>query len=257
MSAKIRPAPGSHPRSQPIGPPIRSTAGNAWLAAYAPAKAALDWTFGLVLLVLFAPVIGTAAALVRLTSAGPAFYTQVRVGRGGRTFRIYKLRTMYHDCERVSGARWSQPGDRRVTRVGAILRATHIDELPQLINVLRGEMSLVGPRPERPEFIPMLAEAIPYYTDRLQVRPGVTGLAQLRQSADTDLESVRRKLAYDLHYIAVIGPWLDLRLTACTALKMFGLPLSGVLRLAGVPGSADLTPRPEKKVSVVVMPGAV
>ena len=113
---------------------------------------------------------------------------------------------MYHDCERLTGARWSTPGDNRVTWIGKILRATHIDELPQLFNILRGEMSLVGPRPERPEIVVGLELAIPCYRDRLQVRPGVTGLAQVQLPPDTDLESVRRKVAYDLYYIERLQP---------------------------------------------------
>jgi lipopolysaccharide/colanic/teichoic acid biosynthesis glycosyltransferase len=179
---------------------------------------------------------------VRLTSSGPAFYSQLRVGRGGREFRIYKLRTMYHNCEQKSGVVWSTPGDPRITPLGAILRKTHVDELPQLLNVLRLEMSLVGPRPERPEIIPVLEREIPTYRARLKVRPGVTGLAQLRLPADTTIQSVRRKLAYDLYYIQTCGPWLDFRLVLCTALKMFGLSLSGTLRALCVPGDAAVGP---------------
>jgi lipopolysaccharide/colanic/teichoic acid biosynthesis glycosyltransferase len=161
---------------------------------------------------------------VRLTSRGPAFYAQTRLGRNGVPFRIFKVRTMQHNCERASGAQWSRPGDPRVTLIGQFLRRTHLDELPQLWNVLRGDMSLVGPRPERPEFIPSLRQAIPHYCDRLLVKPGVTGLAQVQLPADTDLNSVRRKLAYDLFYIQRINLWLDLRLIACTAVHMLGVP---------------------------------
>jgi lipopolysaccharide/colanic/teichoic acid biosynthesis glycosyltransferase len=199
-------------------------------------KVAFDLGLAFVLLVLFAPVILLAAAAIRLTSAGPAFYLQTRLGRGGRPFRIIKLRTMYHDCEKKSGVRWATPGDSRITRLGRFLRATHLDELPQLINVLRGEMSLVGPRPERPEITPALEATIPNYRERLRVRPGVTGLAQLRLPADTCVVGVRRKLAYDLHYIHASGLWLDLRLMACTVIKMTGIPPAFVLKLCGVPG---------------------
>src|SRR5439155_12868491 len=115
--------------------------------------------------------------LVKLTSRGPALYTQTRLGRNGRPFTIYKLRTMQHRCESLTGARWSTPGDPRITPVGRFLRKTHLDELPQLWNVLRGDMALVGPRPERPEFVPQLEQAVPHYRDRLLVRPGVSGLA--------------------------------------------------------------------------------
>jgi lipopolysaccharide/colanic/teichoic acid biosynthesis glycosyltransferase len=142
---------------------------------------------------------------------------------------------MGHDCEKVSGPQWSRPGDPRITRVGAFLRRTHLDELPQLWNVLRGEMSLVGPRPERPEFVPALAEAIPGYLGRLQVRPGVTGLAQVTLPADTDLDSVRRKLASDLHYVNYFNAWLDLRILLATGLKVFGTPFSLIARVCRLP----------------------
>src|SRR5439155_3688120 len=140
-------------------------------------------------------VLAAAALLITLSSPGPVVYTQTRLGRSGRRFTIYKLRTMRHNCEAASGIRWATKGDSRVTRVGKMLRATHIDELPQLVNVIRGDMSLVGPRPERPEIAAGLAQAIRDYPLRHRVRPGVTGLAQIQLQADTDLGSVRRKLA--------------------------------------------------------------
>src|SRR5205823_10851019 len=157
-------------------------------------------------------------------SRGPVFYSQTRLGRGGRPFRIYKIRTMVHNCERQSGARWCTSGDPRITPVGRFLRATHLDELPQLWNVLRGDMSLIGPRPERPEIIAALERAIPRYHDRLLVRPGLSGLAQVQLPADTDLHSVRRKLAYDLYYVEQLGAWLDLRLALATALYLLRVP---------------------------------
>jgi lipopolysaccharide/colanic/teichoic acid biosynthesis glycosyltransferase len=207
---------------------------------YEPIKVVLDLCLGALLLILCSPVVLMAALAVRVSTPGPAFYTQTRVGKGGRLFRIYKLRTMYHNVEKVSGIRWSTPGDSRITRLGQFLRRTHIDELPQLINVLRLEMSLVGPRPERPEIIPVLEEKLPNYRTRLQIRPGVTGLAQLRLPADTDIPGVRRKLIYDLHYIREIGPWLDIRLMGCTVLKMTGVPLTGILWLCRIPGHSTV-----------------
>src|SRR5262249_48162069 len=150
----------------------------------------------LALFVLTAPVTLLAMLLVRLTSRGPAIYVQRRVGRGGREFRIYKIRSMYHDCERKSGACWASKHDPRVTPLGRVLRRTHFDELPQLWNVLRGDMSLIGPRPERPEFVDKLACAIPRYRERLWILPGVTGFAQVQLPADTDLESVQLKVTY-------------------------------------------------------------
>jgi lipopolysaccharide/colanic/teichoic acid biosynthesis glycosyltransferase len=204
---------------------------------YVPCKTALDFVAAAVLLVLAGPVIGLAALLVKLSSRGPAFYTQTRVGRNGRLFTIYKVRTMIHKCESLTGPRWSMPGDPRITAVGHFLRVTHLDELPQLINVLRGDMSLIGPRPERPEFVPELERALPRYRERLAVLPGVTGLAQVQLPADTDLGSVRTKLAYDLYYIRHLSPELDLRLLVCTALYAVGVPFRWSRRLCGVPGA--------------------
>ena len=198
-------------------------------------KSAVDFVLALTLFVLSLPIIMLCAVMVKLGSAGPILYSQVRLGKNGRPFRIFKLRTMREDAERHSGACWSTKGDPRVTAFGRFLRKTHLDELPQLWNVLRGDMSLVGPRPERPEFVPTLERAIPPYRDRLLVKPGVTGLAQVRLPADTDLESVRRKLSYDLHYVRHANLWLDLRLLICTAFHMLSVPYSVLGRLFGLP----------------------
>jgi lipopolysaccharide/colanic/teichoic acid biosynthesis glycosyltransferase len=182
------------------------------------------------LLVLTAPLMLVVILLVKLTSRGPAIYSQTRVGRLGRLYTIYKLRTMAHDCERLTGPQWASERDPRVTRLGRLLRRTHLDELPQLWNVIRGDMSIIGPRPERPEFVAPLEKAIPLYAERLLVRPGVTGLAQVQAPADTDLASVRRKLTYDLYYIRHMGLWLDLRILLCTGFKVAGIPFR-VLRV--------------------------
>jgi lipopolysaccharide/colanic/teichoic acid biosynthesis glycosyltransferase len=184
---------------------------------YPPAKRLFDFLAALVLLVLALPVILIAAVIVRLTSRGPAFYSQTRVGLGGVPFTIYKLRSMYVDSEARGGAQWCKKGDPRVTWFGRFLRRSHLDELPQLWNILKGEMSLIGPRPERPEFVPRLEEAIPGYKKRLQVLPGVTGLAQIHLEADTDLDSVERKLAFDLYYVKHLSLWNDFRILLATA----------------------------------------
>jgi lipopolysaccharide/colanic/teichoic acid biosynthesis glycosyltransferase len=186
---------------------------------YMAVKSLLDFLAALVLLVLLLPVIAAAALAVKLTSHGPAFYRQVRLGRGGASFTLIKLRTMVQNAEASTGAIWSQKNDARVTRLGKLLRDTHIDEFPQLLNVLQGHMSLVGPRPERPEMVSKLEWEIPCYRLRLNVKPGITGLAQLRLPADCNVESVRRKLVHDLYYVRFATPWLDAKLLAMTFLK--------------------------------------
>ena len=209
---------------------------------YLPIKAGLELLFALTLLIVALPLIGLLAALVKLTSRGPAFYRQTRVGQYGQLFSIIKLRTMVDNCESLTGARWCIPGDPRVTRFGQFLRATHLDELPQLFNVLHGDMSIIGPRPERPEFLPKLERSVPGYRNRLLVRPGVTGLAQLQLPADTDVESVRRKLRYDLYYVEHASFWLDLRILLCTGLYALGVPFRAAGKLFGVPGVAVVEP---------------
>jgi lipopolysaccharide/colanic/teichoic acid biosynthesis glycosyltransferase len=200
----------------------------------------LDRALAVCLLVLAAPLLLVLGLLVKLTSRGPAFYTQVRLGLGARTFTIYKLRTMMNKCESLTGPRWSIPGDPRVTALGRFLRCTHLDELPQLLNVLRGDMSLIGPRPERPEFLVELERHCPRYRERLAVRPGVTGLAQVQLPADTDVDSVRRKLAFDLYYIRHLGPWLDLALLFVTGFYALGVPFRLVGRILRVPAGESV-----------------
>jgi lipopolysaccharide/colanic/teichoic acid biosynthesis glycosyltransferase len=187
------------------------------------------------LLLLTSPLLLLSAILVKLTSRGPVLYWQTRLGLFGKPFTIYKLRSMYYECERDSGVRWSTPGDNRITPVGRFLRRTHLDELPQLWNVLRGDMSLAGPRPERPEFVPKLEQVIPRYRDRLLVPPGVTGLAQVQLPPDVDLASVRIKLAYDLYYARNRGFWLDLRIVLATVGKILHVPHHISRRLLGFP----------------------
>ncbi len=187
-------------------------------------KIVLDHSAAFLLLLAGLPLIGLLILLVRLTSRGPAIYRQVRVGKSGRTFTMYKLRSMRLDAEAGTGPVWAGTGaDSRVTRLGYWLRRLHLDELPQLINVLKGEMSLVGPRPERPEFVAVLAEKIPGYLDRITILPGITGLAQVNLPPDTDLDSVRRKLVLDREYVGSASLSLDVRIVLCTMLRVFGL----------------------------------
>ncbi len=208
------------------------------------------------LLILTAPLLLLAMVLVKLTSRGPALYSQTRLGLNGKPFTIYKIRTMFHECESLTGARWSTPGDTRITLLGYWLRHTHIDELPQLWNVLRGDMSLVGPRPERPEFVPQLEQAIPHYRERLLVRPGVTGLAQVQLPPDTDLISVRLKLAYDLYYVRNLGVWFDVRLCAATVLKMIGLPFAGIRWAFVFPGKEAISQEYNKRLTLAAAQSA-
>jgi lipopolysaccharide/colanic/teichoic acid biosynthesis glycosyltransferase len=231
---------------------VRSTVQPLHPHWYLRARTAIDFVASLVLAVLALPVVVLSAVIVKLTSPGPAFYTQTRVGRNGRPFTIIKVRTMINNCESLTGPRWSIPGDPRVTRFGWFLRVTHLDELPQLLNVLRGEMSLIGPRPERPEFLPELERAFPAYRQRLVVRPGVTGLAQVQLPADADLTSVRRKLAHDLYYIRHLSPWLDLRLLVCTAFYALGVPFGVVGKLLGIPSGEEIEKAMQGVVSETV-----
>jgi lipopolysaccharide/colanic/teichoic acid biosynthesis glycosyltransferase len=186
-------------------------------------KRVFDYSVASVLLVLTIPLMALCAVLVRLTSRGPAFYSQQRVGQFGRVFTIHKLRTMYHHCERHTGPTWSVPGDPRVTPVGRVLRAIHVDELPQLVNVLRGQMSLIGPRPERPEIAAQLARSIPDYNARSAVLPGITGHAQVHLPPDTSVADVRDKVRLDRYYLGRLSLWFDLVTLARTGLKVVGL----------------------------------
>jgi lipopolysaccharide/colanic/teichoic acid biosynthesis glycosyltransferase len=208
-------------------------------------KRAVDLPLAAILLIPFGPVIGLLWLLVKLGSSGPGFYRQERVCQGGRSYRMLKLRSMRQDAEAATGAVWSTTDDPRVTRLGHVLRTFHLDELPQLFNVLKGEMSLVGPRPERPEFVEVLAEKIPDYRNRLVVPPGITGLAQLNLPPDTDLNSVRRKLVLDLEYVEQADAWMEARLLICTATRLIKVPAIG---LFGLSRSPTLAPAADDEV---------
>jgi exopolysaccharide biosynthesis polyprenyl glycosylphosphotransferase len=179
------------------------------------AKRTFDIACASIVLLLAAPLMLVIAGLVRLTP-GPIVYRQTRVGEGGRHFTIYKFRTMRQDAEEPGVAAFAAQDDPRVTPVGRVLRKTHLDELPQLWDVLKGDMSVVGPRPERPEFIPMLEEAIPFFTRRLLVKPGITGWAQLRRDYASDTEGATEKLSYDLWYLRHRTLAVDLAICAKT-----------------------------------------
>ena len=170
-------------------------------AIFEVVKRLSDIVFSLAGLLAAGPVMLLVALALRLASNGPVLYSQLRVGRNGSPFIIYKFRSMRVDAEAQSGAVWSTRGDPRVTKLGRFLRRTRLDELPQLWNVLRGDMSLVGPRPERPEFIAELERKIPYYGQRHAVRPGLTGWAQVRHHYGSSVNDAQEKLQYDLFYI--------------------------------------------------------
>jgi sugar transferase (PEP-CTERM system associated) len=176
----------------------------------------------LVLFVVAAPILLVVAIVIKLESQGPVFYTQERVGMNGRNFKMLKFRTMRNDAE-AAGVRWAQKNDPRVTRVGKYLRRFRIDELPQIFNVLRGEMGIVGPRPERPQFVAKLRRQIPYYDLRALVPPGITGWAQIRYPYAASLEEAREKLQYDLWYVKHLSVRLDLSILFHTAkVVLFG-----------------------------------
>ncbi len=170
-------------------------------SGYFAVKSVVDRLITALLMIVALPLMALVALAIVLCDGRPVFYRQTRVGRNGRVFRIWKFRTMCRHAERATGVVWSSEGDPRVTALGHWLRCAHLDELPQFFNVLRGDMNLIGPRPERPEFVRELLLALPGYIERLSVRPGITGLAQLRFGYDQSLADVKRKTLLDAHYI--------------------------------------------------------
>jgi sugar transferase (PEP-CTERM system associated) len=179
-------------------------------------KRAMDVAVSLMLLVLTLPVMLMTALLIKLDSPGPVLYRQKRLGLHGKVFTLCKFRSMRVDAEAGGDPRWAQQQDPRVTRVGRFIRPMRIDELPQLINVLLGEMSMIGPRPERPHFVEQLARVIPLYRERAYVKPGITGWAQVNYPYGASVEDAREKLAYDLYYVKNRGLLLDLLILLAT-----------------------------------------
>lgn len=183
-------------------------------------KRLMDIFFSLFFLLLTVPVLILVALIIKLESPGPVFFKQKRVGKNGAAYTILKFRTMIKDAEKYTGPVWAGKRDPRITRIGRILRKLRIDEFPQFINVLSGEMSLVGPRPERPYFVEKLKREYPYYLRRLKVKPGITGWAQVKGEYDTSIEEAREKLAYDLYYIENMSLRMDLRILFYTIAVM-------------------------------------
>ncbi len=184
-------------------------------------KRIIDIAVSLWVLVLGLPVWAVIAAIIRLSSTGKAIYNQERVGRNGKPFIMHKFRSMYHDAEKRSGPTWALAKDPRITPIGRFLRKTRLDENPQFINVLKGEMSLVGPRPERAFFIQQLKEEIPWYVRRIKMKPGITGWAQVKHKYDASIEDVKQKVMYDLYYFENMSLMLDLKIMLHTILVVF------------------------------------
>jgi sugar transferase (PEP-CTERM system associated) len=173
-------------------------------------KRLFDITVSVIGLALAAPIMAVVALAIKIESSGPMLYRQSRLGQNGCVFILNKFRSMRQDAEKHTGPVWTTAKDTRITRVGAVLRRTRLDELPQLINVLVGHMSFIGPRPERPEFVTELQKTIPFYMERLAVKPGITGWAQVRYQYGSSVEDAVEKLQYDLYYIKNLSLFLDL-----------------------------------------------
>lgn len=214
MSNLIQPFAGSHVETFVVGPsaatvieiqgidlPSPTPERPLVASRYFHVKPWVDRLVTCVLLVPATPLMLVTAAAIMILDGRPILYRQTRVGKDGRHFKILKFRTMLRNAESRTGPVWSNDQDRRITPLGHWLRRSHLDELPQLLNVIRGEMNLIGPRPERPEFVEQLVEQLPDYRQRLTVRPGITGLAQLRLGYDRSISDVARKVEVDLTYI--------------------------------------------------------
>jgi sugar transferase (PEP-CTERM system associated) len=219
---------------------LAALTGRVWLGAVRPSwfvfsggfhrsaltnvtKRAIDLASSVVGLVISAPIMALVAIAIRLDSKGPVLYRQTRVGLGEKPFELLKFRSMRTDAETVSGAQWAVESDPRATRIGRFLRKYRLDELPQFINVLRGEMSLVGPRPERPVFVQQLREQIPFYDERHSVRPGVTGWAQVEYKYGSSIQDAYHKLEYDLFYLKNLSIMFDVVIVIRTVrIMLFG-----------------------------------
>ncbi|MBI4335100.1 MAG: sugar transferase [Candidatus Omnitrophica bacterium] len=185
-----------------------------------------DIAVSLLTLVMLFPILALVAFWIKCVSRGPIFYTQERVGKNGGIFTIYKFRTMRHDAEQATGIVWAKKGDPRLIKGGKFLKDTHLDEVPQFFNVLKGDMSVVGPRPERPSFVTHFKTIITGYDDRLRTKPGITGLSQITFEYDKSIEDVKRKLEKDREYIANRSIFLD----ALILFRTFLVVITGRLR---------------------------
>ena len=194
-------------------------------AAFMFARRLVSFAVALLCLLVFLPLLPLVAVLIKLTSKGPVFYRQKRVGKGGKVFKCYKLRTMRADAEADKGPTWAGDDDPRVTPVGRWLRRSRLDEVPQLWNVFRGDMGFVGPRPERPEFVEWLTREIPYYQLRHIIRPGITGWAQVNGwHGDDTLDKMQKRVEHDLAYVRDWSLWLDLKILLLTVVAVLSRP---------------------------------
>ena len=183
-------------------------------------KRIVDLGLSVIILLVNFPFLLLVALLIRMSSPGPIIFRQERVGRNGKHFTMYKFRTMVQDAEKTTGPMWAQKNDPRITPLGYWMRKLRIDEIPQLYNVIRGQMSLVGPRPERPHFVEQFKGQIPLYTRRLRVRPGITGWAQVKWKYDSSLDDVKEKTKYDLYYVENISLRMDVKIIINTLITM-------------------------------------
>ncbi len=213
---RLRPDPVTASATASTAASTAASPADAGVRSAAIVRRGADIVLALTLLLFTLPLTLLVALLIRLESSGPVFYRQERVGLNGRPFELIKFRSMRADAEAGLDPQWARPADPRVTRVGGFLRLARIDELPQLWNVLRGEMSVIGPRPERPFFVERLAAVIPGYHERARVKPGITGWAQVNYRYGASIEDARMKLAYDLYYVKHRSLLLDLSILAAT-----------------------------------------
>ena len=207
--------------NQVFGVPLMVLLQDHMPAWEAQIKRVMDIVVSVGVLALGAPVWLLVAAVIRATSSGPAVFRQERVGRNGKPFIMMKFRSMYEDAESRTGPVWATENDPRITPVGRFLRKTRLDEIPQFLNVLKGEMSLVGPRPERQHFIDQLKKEIPWYVRRIKMKPGITGWAQVKHKYDASIEDVKQKVTYDLYYFENMSIMLDLKIMLRTILVVF------------------------------------
>ena len=212
---------GHFKTNQLFGVPLMVLLQDHMPAWEAQVKRIIDVAVSLCVLVLGAPVLLVTAFLIKATSPGPAIYKQERVGRNGRNYIMYKFRSMYIDAESRTGPQWATENDPRITPMGRFIRKTRLDELPQFWNVLKGEMSLVGPRPERPFFVEKLKQEIPWYVRRIKMKPGITGWAQVKHKYDASIEDVKQKVLYDLYYFENMSLLLDIKILLRTILVVF------------------------------------